>query len=227
MKQIDSVLSILDESFLNQEMPLLDHVNFDFAKGKLTVFVGDGNWLITIQLFGLSKLGPAIDFFAVGNQLKNGSVNFLVDDLFVFVDQHRTIIEDEEIEPGFTKQPIRIKLNDDDFDFHISESCQAYIKEENEWIVFLREMAKHPSFLDRLWMTKQEQLDMINHFNYTELYTTESWFQPETDDQLPSQSIFFQSVAKSIVYQDPKLIINKNTNTEWNLWTHTDTVHYF
>ena len=63
MKQIDHVLNILDKSFLNKEFLLLDNENFDFAKGKLSLFTREENWLITIQLFGLSKLGPAIDFF--------------------------------------------------------------------------------------------------------------------------------------------------------------------
>ncbi|MFV5962464.1 DUF7003 family protein [Bacillus sp. AK25] len=84
MKQIDHVLNTLDKSFLNKEFPLLDNENFDFAKGKLSLFTRDGNWLITIQLFGLSKLGPAIDFFAFGHELNNGSINFLLDELFVF-----------------------------------------------------------------------------------------------------------------------------------------------
>ncbi|MCW4645888.1 DUF7003 family protein [Bacillus safensis] len=76
MNQIDNVLSILDESFLNKEFPLLDNGNFDFAKGKISLFTREENWLITIQLFGLSKLGPAIDFFAISNELKNGSIHF-------------------------------------------------------------------------------------------------------------------------------------------------------
>ncbi|MDG3043284.1 hypothetical protein OE903_01825 [Bacillus sp. B6(2022)] len=62
MNQIDNVLSILDESFLNKEFPLLGNGNFDFAKGKLSLFTREENWLITIQLFGLSKVGPSIDF---------------------------------------------------------------------------------------------------------------------------------------------------------------------
>lgn len=191
MNQIDNVLSILDESFLNKEFPLLDNGNFDFAKGKLSLFVGKGNWLITIQLFGLSNLGPAIDFFAIGHELNNGSINFLLDELFDFVDHHHEIIDDNEIEPGFTEQPLRIKLDGDYFNVQIPESCRANITEENEWITLLREMAKHRDLLDGLWMTDQEQFNIVQHVYDKPLYTTESWFHPETDGQLPSQSPFF------------------------------------
>ncbi|MEH7204517.1 DUF7003 family protein, partial [Bacillus safensis] len=214
MNQIDNVLSILDESFLNKEFPLLDNGNFDFAKGKLALFIREENWLITIQLFGLSKVGPAIDFFAIGHELKNGSINFLLDELFDFVDHHHEIIDEGEIEPGFTKHPLRIKLNGDYFNIQIPESCQANVTEENEWITLLREIAKHRDLLDRLWMTDQEQFDIVQHVYDKPLYTTESWFHPETDGQLPSQSSFFQSIAKSLIYQDPTFIVNVNTNTD-------------
>ncbi|RAP25277.1 hypothetical protein C2W59_00239 [Bacillus pumilus] len=227
MNQIDNVLSILDESFLNKEFPLLDNGNFDFAKGKLSLFVGKGNWLITIQLFGLSNLGPAIDFFAIGHELNNGSTHFLLDELFDFVDHHHEIIDDNEIEPGFTEQPLRIKLDGDYFNVQIPESCRANITEENEWITLLREMAKHRDLLDGLWMTDQEQFDIVQHVYDKPLYTTESWFHPETDGQLPSQSPFFQSVAKSLIYQDPTCIVNINTNTDWRLWSDFDSVEYF
>ncbi|WP_250620885.1 DUF7003 family protein [Bacillus subtilis] len=151
MNQIDNVLSILDESFLNKEFPLLDNGNFDFAKGKLSLFTREENWLITIQLFGLSKVGPAIDFFAIGPELNNESIHFLLDELFDFVDHHHEIIDDDEIEPGFTKHPLRIRLNGDYFHVQIPESCQADVTEENEWITLLREMAKHQDLLDSLW----------------------------------------------------------------------------
>lgn len=227
MNQIDNVLSILDESFLNKEFPLLDNGNFDFAKGKLSLFTREENWLITIQLFGLSKVGPSIDFFAIGHDLKNGSINFLLDELFDFVDHHHEIIDDDEIEHGFTKHPLRIRLNGDYFHVQIPESCQADVTEENEWITLLREMAKHQDLLDSLWMTDQEQFDIVQHVYDKPLYTTESWFHPETYSQLPSQSPFFQSVAKSLIYQDPTCIVNINTNTDWRLWSDFDTVEYF
>ncbi|WP_456266748.1 MULTISPECIES: DUF7003 family protein [unclassified Bacillus (in: firmicutes)] len=128
MKQIDHVLNILDKSFLNKEFLLLDNENFDFAKGKLSLFTREENWLITIQLFGLSKLGPAIDFFAISNELKNGSIHFLMDELFVFVDRNHEIIEDDEIEPGFTKQPSQIQLNGDYFNIQNSRVMPSRCK---------------------------------------------------------------------------------------------------
>nr|WP_260859227.1 hypothetical protein [Bacillus pumilus] len=183
--------------------------------------------MITIQLFGLSKVGPAIDFFAIGHELNNGSIHFLLDELFDFVDHHHEIIDDDEIEPGFTKHPLRIRLNGDYFHVQIPESCQADVTEENEWITLLREMAKHQDLLDSLWMTDREQFDIVQHVYDKPLYTTGSWFHPETHSQLPSRSPFFQSVAKSLIYQDPTCIVNINTNTDWRLWSDFDTVEYF
>ncbi|MEH7633371.1 hypothetical protein AB0R75_11965 [Bacillus pumilus] len=224
----EEILLILDQSFLKKEMPLLDNGNFDFVKGRFSVFVGREDWLITIQIFGLSKLGPAIDCFAIGNQLNNKPSNTLLDFPFDFIDQHNTIIVDEEIEPGFTKNPIHIKLRDQFFEFHISESSQTQIKEENEWIVCLREMAKDQLFLERLWLTSKEQLELFNlKSSYTQLYTTNSWFHPESDKHLPSQNVFFQTVAESIVFHDSSIIKNEKKNTEWNLWAHTDSVEYY
>ncbi|TWM34222.1 hypothetical protein CHCC14821_3441 [Bacillus paralicheniformis] len=35
----EAMLALLDDSFKKGEFPLLDNGNFDFAKGKLSVFV--------------------------------------------------------------------------------------------------------------------------------------------------------------------------------------------
>ncbi|MDG3043285.1 hypothetical protein OE903_01830 [Bacillus sp. B6(2022)] len=106
------------------------------------------------------------------------------------MDHHHEIIDDYEIEHGFTKHPLRIRLNGDYFHVQIPESCQADVTEENEWITLLREMAKHQDLLDSLWMTDQEQFDIVQHVYDKPLYTTESWFHPETHSQLLVNLLF-------------------------------------
>ncbi|MEW6978431.1 hypothetical protein QQS15_04965 [Bacillus pumilus] len=89
-----------------------------------------------------------------------------------------------------------LSTTEDYFDFQLPDTCQAHVKDENEWIIFLREMTNHPELLDRLWMKDQEQLDIVHLLNYSSFYTTESWFHPEAENQLPSQSIFFNRLLR-------------------------------
>ncbi|WP_412057033.1 DUF7003 family protein [Bacillus licheniformis] len=229
LKNKEAILALLDDSFKKGEFPLLDNENFDFAKGKLSVFVEGDNWLLTFQLFGLSKLGPAIDFHAMGNQVTNHEVSFLVDEPFAFLDEKGNKLELEDVETGFVKNPFSVVLREKVFHFFIEQEVQANMNAENEWITCLRQMSKNRLFLDTLWLTKHEQLQTADlPLLYDQLYSTETWIHPETEKDLPSLSPFFQSIAEAICRKDESCIQQRgDRNTEWSKWAHTDSVHYF
>ncbi|MCJ8220646.1 hypothetical protein MOB74_11630 [Bacillus paralicheniformis] len=229
LKNKEAILALLDDSFKKGEFPLLDNGNFDFAKGKLSVFVEEDNWLLTFQLFGLSKLGPAIDFHAMGNQVTNHEVSFLVDEPFAFLDEKGNKLELEDVETGFAKNPFSIVLREKVFHFFIEQKVQANINVENEWITCLRQMSKNRLFLDTLWLTKHEQLQTADlPLMYDQLYSTETWIHPETEKDLPSLSPFFQSIAEAICRKKATYLSDyANGNTEWPMWASTDSVDYF
>ncbi|WP_261794636.1 DUF7003 family protein [Bacillus paralicheniformis] len=197
LKNKEAILALLDDSFKKGEFPLLDNGNFDFAKGKLSVFVEEDNWLLTFQLFGLSKLGPAIDFHAMGNQVTNHEVSFLVDEPFAFLDEKGNKLELEDVETGFAKNPFSIVLREKVFHFFIEQKVQANINAENEWITCLRQMSKNRLFLDTLWLTKHEQLQTADlSLMYDQLYSTETWIHPETEKDLPIFLLSFNQLPK-------------------------------
>ncbi|WP_257962810.1 DUF7003 family protein [Bacillus halotolerans] len=225
----EAILALLNDSFKKGEFPFICNSNFDFAKGKLSVFVDGDNWLLTIQLFGLSKLGPAIDFYAFGNQLTNNVASYLVDEPFCFVDEIGNQLELEDVEPGFTRKQISVFLRERTFQFFIEQEIQAKIISENEWITCLRQMIKNRLFLDALWLTKQEQLQLAGlSCEYDQLCSTESWMHPETEKNFPSRSPFFQSIAQAICCKDVTCIQKHDEgNTDWATWTSSDSVEYY
>lgn len=184
---------------------------------------------MTFQLFGLSKLGPAIDFHAMGNQVTNHEVSFLVDEPFAFLDEKGNKLELEDVETGFTKNPFSVVLREKVFHFFIEQKVQANINAENEWITCLRQMSKNRLFLDTLWLTKHEQLQTADlPLMYDQLYSTETWIHPETEKDLPSLSPFFQSIAEAICHKKATYLSDyANGNTEWPMWASTDSVDYF
>ncbi|MED5046811.1 hypothetical protein P9873_02180 [Bacillus siamensis] len=225
----EAILALLNDSFNKKEFPFLDNENFDFAKGKLSIFIERDNWLLTFQLFGLSRLGPAIDFYAVGNQLTNNEVSFLDDEPFLFADEKGNLLELEDIESGFTSKQINVSLREKTFQFFIEQEIKDKISPKNEWITCLRHMTKNRLFLDTLWLTKQEQLEIAGlSSEYEQLYSTELWMHPEGEKDLPSLSPFFQSIAEAISRQEIAYIQKHDDgNTEWPKWAHTDSVQYF
>ncbi|WP_227005450.1 DUF7003 family protein [Bacillus paralicheniformis] len=196
---------------------------------EISVFVEEDNWLLTFQLFGLSKLGPAIDFHAMGNQVTNHEVSFLVDEPFAFLDEKGNKLELEDVETGFAKNPFSVVLREKVFHFFIEQKVQANINAENEWITCLRQMSKNRLFLDTLWLTEHEQLQTADlPLMYDQLYSTETWIHPETEKDLPSLSPFFQSIAEAICRKKATYLSDyANGNTEWPLWASTDSVDYF
>lgn len=229
LKNKEAILALLDDSFKKGEFPLLDNGNFDFAKGKLSVFVEGDNWLLTFQLFGLSKLGPTIDFHVIGNQVTNHEVSFLIDEPFAFLDEKGNKLELEDVETGFVKNPFSVVLREKVFHFFIEQEVQENINAENEWITCLRQMSKNRLFLDTLWLTEHEQLQTADlPLMYDQLYSTETWIHPETEKDLPSLSPFFQSIAEAICRKKASYLPDHaDGNTEWPMWASTDSVDYF
>lgn len=81
MKTERDILKRLDDTLAETGF-VLDNQNVDFVKGKLDVFVDRENWLIAIQIYQLSVVGPAVDVFLIGSELDKEGVTFIEDELF-------------------------------------------------------------------------------------------------------------------------------------------------
>lgn len=83
-------------------------------------------------------------------------------------------------------------------------------------------MTKNRLFLDTLWLTKQEQLEIAGlSSEYEQLYSTELWMHPEGEKDLPSLSPFFQSIAEAISRQEIAYIQNMMMVTQSGQNGHT------
>ncbi|OKO56060.1 hypothetical protein COK37_29905 [Bacillus thuringiensis] len=79
-------------------------------------------------------------------------------------------------------------------------------------------------YKEKFWLETQELLDEIDiDIKPTLFYQTEEWEHPDiSDEQKPSQSIFFQSLAQAIELNDVGLIKSSTLNTHWSNWTWSD-----
>ncbi|MBE7128576.1 hypothetical protein FT639_23360 [Bacillus mycoides] len=79
-------------------------------------------------------------------------------------------------------------------------------------------------YKEKFWVNPSDILDEANaEFKPNLFYQTEEWEHPDiSDDQKPSESIFFQSLAKAIELNNVNLITVGNVNNDWTNWTWSD-----
>ncbi|SDB82282.1 DUF7003 family protein [Shouchella lonarensis] len=224
------ILDILDELREDYAFPVFDNANFDYVKAKLSVFIDDNDgWLITIQEFGLSKVGLVVSVTYMGNLLPDFCVMF-AEEPIEFLDEEGEVIDDIELESGFSLKPVKMLFYDNPYQVHFTKKDfqNSGIKwsSDHEWIAFLRLLAETPLFQKKIWLSSEKQFEYaeIDH-DYRLLYETEEWRHP--DGEFPSESPFFQSIAQAIVEKDSSVIKNdEESNTHWSHWEEFDSVEY-
>lgn len=224
-----SVFEVLDNSIKAGDISLLDNFNFDFAKGKLSVFVNENHWLITFQFLGISKLGPSIDVQIVGSDVTSGSDGILWEEPFIFLDKQGNYIDIEDVEAGFTKDNFEISVRNKTFNFKVGKDLKERINDKNEWITALREMVKNKNFLELVWLTEEEQLEQAAlSSSYYCIYSTENWPHPVSDTDSTQNYSFFKSVAHAISKNNADYIVdNEESNTYWEIWEKFDSVNFW
>ncbi|HDX9576778.1 TPA: hypothetical protein ROX88_000240 [Bacillus pseudomycoides] len=77
---------------------------------------------------------------------------------------------------------------------------------------------------EKLWATNQELFNEIGgNIELSLFFQTEEWEHPDiSDDQKPSEVVFFRSLAQAIERNNVDLIQLNTSNTHWSNWTGSD-----
>ncbi|WP_146102849.1 DUF7003 family protein [Pradoshia eiseniae] len=230
MNEAQLILSTLDKRYKEYKFPILENENFDFVSGKFSIFVdNEKNWCVVFQIFCLSKIGPQIAVYYIGNEIITED-NLYLTDAFEFVSNEGEHRDFEEIEQGFIFNSNIISIDGNLFiipGWNNEENVHK-VSIKNEWVTFLRLIVKNKKCLSKLWLSDEEQLKIADlSTKYKLFYTTENWRHPHFMEELPSQLKFFKLITASIINNDPSIIKEDNPNTNWEHWSKYDSVVYY
>jgi len=215
------ILRILDKSAKNFEFPILDNMNFDMAKCRLTAFTEGESWAILFEVVGVDpNLSIANDLYVYTNQRKENGLYIGIDDFVTFPglddlfdDDDNFLVNPHSLNLLIGKTPLQVDLTNKDY---ASAGIDPHPFSLTKLARWLCKDHKNLLFLTVDEMIEESGMALSSKF----FYQTEEW--QHTDEELPSSNEFFISLADAMAQNDASLIKNSGSNTHWSNWTWSD-----
>lgn len=215
------VLNILDNYAGDYDFPILDNYNFDLAQCRLSVFRDKDNWLIVFEIVGVDQnLEICNDLYVYGSVNERNGIIIRLDDI-VSLPNGEEWFDDED---NFLINPFHLKLIINGEILNENPTEEEYTRlgiqiEPFNTSKLIRYLSS--KYKEEFWLETKNLLNEIEINTDLELfYQTDEW--EHTIEEKPSENIFFQSLAKSIVSNDKSLINVNKPNTHWSHWTWSD-----
>ena len=202
----DSILSFLDTSFEDMELPLFDNMNMEYVSSRLSVYRSDDEWLLVFNsmvwwpsLVGLVAIVEIVGTGVVGLQ------GFASDRLF-----EPCCIEED----GENILSIRIRGESINPSGLAVQPNYAIHSEYGFWVC----TALAEKFKDRL-LASPDEVKQFVPFGFRHLLTIDEWEHPVVWNRLPSQTETFPRIADVLVASNQSIWRPvKSPNTHWSHW---------
>jgi hypothetical protein len=222
----DEVLQILDEGAKTYDFPVLDNDYFYFGKEKLILFRSSNEWLIVFQELSYSiKAGSFVTkVTAFGNKLNENGTLLIKETIS---EEFNTEMFDAD--GNFTLNPLHFKvvINGVDREFiPIRNDYQKIgIDIEDDQMPNEAKIIRYLSYIipNDLFFSNDELLEICGRkdSNIRVFMELEDWSHPDLiNDELPSENLCFQSIAKALEENDKNLYNcpKEEYNTHWSNW---------
>lgn len=221
------IIPLLDEYAENYNFPILNSVDIDLAGIRLTAYRSSEEWLVAfeeIEVFRRRIFAKAV--FAYGNKLVKSGVQES-DDIILAVSPGSPLWDDAgnfQLDPS----DFRIRVGHDGEEYHFVPSLQEYRRagidldgQEDDAVKILRFLVNEiPA---KLYATDDRLLRVCGRGEPLRRFLRlEGWQHPDiADDELPSDSPCFQSLANALVTGDPAAYEcdPEQWNTHWSAWS--------
>lgn len=220
------IISLLDECAENYNFPILNNVDIDLAGIRLTAFRGTDEWLVVFEEIEVFRRQSFVNgLFAYGNKLSKVGVQGS-DDLVLLASAGAPLwdeVGDFQLDP----RDFRIRASHSGTEYHFTPSAQDYHRAGVDLNGDGEAAAKVLRFLvheipTELYASDDRLLSLCGRGEtLTRFLQLEGWRHPDiADDELPSDSPCFQSLANALVTGDPAAYEcdPAEWNTHWSAW---------
>lgn len=220
----EKTLETLDRYAEDFDFPVLDNYNFDLAQSRISVFREEDKWLIVFEVVGVdANLEISNNFYVYSNSMRQQGFFSCFDEILTLVNEEYWYDDEDH----FLVDPFHMELLLKGERITLTPTVEEYKRLGIETDSF------HPTKLirfltskykEKFWVNPSDILDETNaEFKPNLFYQTEEWEHPDiSEDQKPSESIFFQSLAKAIELNNVNLITVGKVNNDWTNWTWSD-----
>jgi len=221
------ILPQLDRHAETYDFPMLNNVDFKLAAVRLVAFRSPSEWLLVFQeiaVFRLQRFVNAIS--AYGNRLSKPGTQLFKDDI-LRVSTHGPPLWDEEGHFGLNPCDFLIQIGGKDH--HFTPSRQDYqaagvdLEGGDGGPIKILRLLVH-LLPGELYATDQYLLRVCERADaeLEKFLQLDGWRHPDiADDELPSESPCFRSLAEALSAGDSNLYEcpPEHWNTHWSNWT--------
>jgi hypothetical protein len=214
----EDILNCLDKAARNWDFPGFDNINYDMVTARLTGFINDDNWALTIEQvvswYSLNGVEPVLMISVFGSHV-------LINEPFVIY------------------FPVRYPLNElEEDDEDIPESISVMIRGE-QFIINSSEIERNPHLSDyidfdlmihlvdryraKILATETEFREIVPA-QLAQIIQLDNWhhpdvYNPNSEFSMPSKTKSMQAIAQVLVSGKPELYQPcEEDNVDWRKW---------
>ena len=219
------ILDPMDKCAEEFNFPILNNINSHLADIKLTSFRSSEEWLIVFEEVALFEETMFMNTVsAYGNKVRTPGVQLGIDDIIKPVPS-RPIFDDEGM---FTLNLFDFEIKINNKKKHFSPTKADYQKLKIKLQSKVPDAAKLLRYLvdkvpEEFFVSESKLLQICGRrsANVKLFLKLDDWNHPDVaDDELPSESISFKTLADALVQGDPGLYScpKNKENTHWTNW---------
>lgn len=216
------ILETLDSHAEDMDFPTFENSNFPAVDMRLTVFRDDKEWLFAFEVIAFANSQNLFVnlIYTYGNQLSKQGMQFVheiksVENLNISQDTEEQFVSKFSFGSSFDGQVKDFVFSRNDYEIAgVDLTCGDPI--ELLLLKLLTSVASHDLFL-----SSDVLLKTLGKEEIAEFMKLEDWEHPDIlNDELPSQSECFKSLAKALMHNERELYFcpSDKINTHWSFW---------
>ncbi|RQW67464.1 hypothetical protein DUK53_06855 [Listeria sp. SHR_NRA_18] len=208
----------------DDDFPMLDNANHPLACCKVSLYQEETEWALFFEIVGYSSYAVS-NIYAYGNGIDEEGLIMGYDELLSLSgdvsDDHLLDLMSREEKGTVTVyakgEPIKVDIS--------KKAVEAIdVATENMAGVSLVRLVFNQN-PDSLWLSSKELFEISETKQIPLVYSTLEWEHPDiAANSMPSDSVFFQTLAEAIVTNNTACIDNGNVNTFWKNWLDEETL---
>ncbi|MBC1888866.1 hypothetical protein HCA63_11000 [Listeria booriae] len=214
----EELLEKWDRCARDSDFPMLDNANHPLSCCKVSLYQEERKWTLFFEIVGFTSCAMN-DIYAYDSGFDKEGLVMGYDELLSLSED----VSDDwlpDIENRGTKDKVTIYAKGKPIEVDISEKAieSIDVAPENMAGVSIVRLVFNQN-PDSLWLSPEELFEITATKQLPLVYSTTEWEHPDIAvGELPSDSVFFQTLAEAIVTNNLDCINTGDVNTFWKNW---------
>ncbi|MBC2020654.1 hypothetical protein HCA81_06290 [Listeria booriae] len=223
---MENILNKWDKYALEYDFPVLDNFNAPLVACKVSLYQDETTWVVFFEVISYASCVENI-VYAYGPDIESEGLQFSYGDIVLLSNDENDDWLLDLLSMG-SHPDVYIQNSKTKLDLSESKFLEMDVSPDNPSGLVIARLI-YEQYPEALWLSKNRLFSTVPELN-AELplvYSSTEWRHPDIiEGDLPSNSIFFQTLAKAITEHDVNKIEQGESNTLWLNWVDEEALVY-